>query len=94
MTTLDKLIELTKNEKIQWYQSSDTLYKTINNDICIRFECDDCAGFALKIDTKYFSTTAEETFESDKLILLYKEILPRSQKSAEERFFEGLIWVI
>ena len=91
MTTLDKLIQLTKDEKIRWYQSSETLFKTVNNDICIRLEVDDCAGFALKIDTQYYSTTAEETYESDKLILLYKEIMPRSQRTAEDLFFEGLI---
>lgn len=91
MTTLDKLIELTKIEKITWYSSQDGIYKTFNNDICIRLEYDGYAGFALKIDTVYAIVTADGTDESDKLELLYKEVLPRAQKSAESRFFEGLI---
>jgi len=91
MTTMDKLIKLTKEEKIKWYLSNETLYKTFHNDICIRLELDDYAGFALKIDTTYFMVSADETFESDKLEVLYKEILPRAQKTAEDRFFEGLV---
>lgn len=91
MTTVDKLIELTKAEKISWVSSQDGIYKTFNNNICIRLEYDGYGGFALKVDTAFVALTADGTYDSDKLELLYKEVLPRSQKTVEDKFFEGLI---
>ena len=87
-TLIEKLITLTFNEKIKWYTASDELFKTYNNDICIRLEVGEV--FALKIDAKYYCASLDETEESDRLVTLYKAVLPRAQTSVEDKFFEGL----
>lgn len=87
-TVIEKLITLTLNEKIKWYTASDELFKTYNNDICIRLEIGEV--FALKIDAKYYCASLDETEESDRLVTLYKAVLPRAQTSVEDKFFEGL----
>ena len=87
-TLIEKLITLTLNEKIKWYTASEELFKTYNNDICIRLEVGEV--FALKIDAKYYCASLDETEESDRLVTLYKAVLPRAQKTVEEKFFEGL----
>lgn len=87
-TIIEKLIILTELDKIKWYTAGEELFKTYNNDICIRFEFSEV--LALKIDAKYYCASLDETEESDRLVELYKAIAPRAQKTVEEKFFEGL----